>query len=408
MKKELENEKGILFVYDSLRIGGCERVISVLAREFASRGIPVTILMIKKNKVEFEMPESVKIVSFEDYSAPDSLTLMGSVIYIKYKWSSFAAKFKQVFGGRKNYQENVYEARKGLWELYHRYCGFMRRCFKEHSRDLIISFMDNPNVATLLAARGLSNTVIISERNHPGRDNVQPHIKRYRNRLYPWADTIVFQTQEERDYYPEAVKKKGVIIENPVKEGLPKPYRGKRRKEIITFCRIDRQKNLPGLIRAFCLIKEQYPEYNLAIYGKGNQEQAIRDVIRENHLEERVFLRAYNSDVHKLVYDAAIYVSFSDYEGISNSMLEAMAMGMPVICTDCPAGGAREMIEHQKNGLLVPVGDEKAMARAMAELIDCPEKAERLGKMAEKINKRCSVENITDQWLKVLYGRDNK
>ena len=358
------------------------------------------------------MPKNVKIVSFEDYperyDEKKSPSLMSAILKAKCRWSSFAAGMIERFGGRSDYRENVLEARRELWVLYDRYCGFMRECFKEHSNDIIISFMDNPNTATLLAALGLRNKVIISERNHPGRDNVQPHIRRYRNRLYRRADKIVFQTKEERDFYPKTIRKKGIIIENPVKEGLPAPYRGERRKEIITYCRIDRQKNLEGLIRAFCRIRDRYPDYMLAIYGKGNQEQKIRDIIQENQLEDCVELRAHDNEVHKLVNDAAMYVSFSDYEGISNSMLEAMAMGMPVICTDCPAGGAAEMIEHEKNGLLVPVGDEEAMAEAMAELIEDPKKAQHLGRMAENINIRCSVERITDQWLNAVYERGKK
>lgn len=393
---------GILFVYDSLRIGGCERVISVLAREFSQRNFAVTILMIKKNKVEFELPDSVKVLSFEDFPKRACISPERVLMWGKLTWSKLTCALAVLFRRKNQECFLTKDARMEMYRLYVRYCGFMRQCFRQHPDDTIISFMDNPNFATILASRGLPNRVIISERNHPGRDNVQPHILRYRNRLYSRADRIVFQTAEERDYYPEDIRRKGVLIENPISEHLPEPYWGERTKEIVTFCRLDRQKNLIGLIRSFCRIKERYIGYDLVIYGKGNQEELIRRYIEENNLSERVFLRPYDENVHRQVLDAAMFVSFSNYEGISNSMLEAMAIALPVICTDCPAGGAKLMIESGTNGLLVPVGDEEAMANAMAYCIDHPEIARAMGRKAAEIRNRYNVAEIASQWIKVV------
>ena len=115
-----------------------------------------------------------------------------------------------------------------------------------------------------------------------------------------------------------------------------------------------------------------------------------------------MFLRPYDENVHRQVLDAAMFVSFSDYEGISNSMLEAMAIALPVICTDCPAGGAKLMIESGTNGLLVPVGDEEAMANAMAYCIDHPEIARAMGRKAAEIRNRYNVAEIASQWIKVV------
>lgn len=402
MKKTGPSTPGILFVYDSLRIGGCERVISVLAREFSKRNFTVTILLIKKNKVEFELPDSINVLSFEDFSKRASISPERILLWGKLMWSKLVCALAVFFKWRNQDCFLTKDARMEMYRLYVRYCGFMRQCFRQHPDDTIISFMDNPNFATILASRGLSNRVIISERNHPGRDNVQPHILRYRNKLYSQADLIVFQTPDERDYYPENIRRKSILIENPISEHLPQPYCGGRTKEIVTFCRLDRQKNLIGLIRSFCRIKDRYIDYNLAIYGKGNQEGVIRRYIEERNLSERVFLRPYDENVHRQILDAAMFVSFSDYEGISNSMLEAMAIALPVICTDCPAGGARLVVNSGTNGLLVPVGDEEALANAMAYYIDHPEIARAMGIRAAEIRKRCDVAEIAGQWIKVV------
>lgn len=393
-----DQHKHVMFVYDALRIGGCERVITVLAKEFLARGYRVTIFLIKKNIIEYDLPKDVEIITFQDY--PDRLLLEGHGLSI---WlNAKGAKLMEMLPRRHPQDTEKLDAAKGLWRLYRRYCGFMKKCFLDHPDATVIAFMDNPNFATLLAVRNCKNKVIVSERSHPGRDDIQPHFRRYRDHLYAWADLVVFQSEGARAYYPQQVKQKSIVIRNPVLGTLPQPYTGQRKKEIITFCRIDRQKNLFGLVRSFQLICEKYPDYHLAIYGKGDQEEPLAEYIRQQHLADRVFLRPHDSHVHKLVRDAAMFVSFADYEGISNSMLEAMALGMPVVCTDCPAGGTRMMIRHNINGLLVPVGDEEEMARAMEYMILHPEQAREMGMKASEIRNECSPQRIADEWMAAI------
>ena len=89
---------------------------------------------------------------------------------------------------------------------------------------------------------------------------------------------------------------------------------------------------------------------------------------------------------------------------MSNSMLEAMAMGMPCVCTDCPAGGARAVITDHVNGILTPVGDAEALYQAMKELIDNPELANRLGENAVKVREEQSTEKIIKKWMELIDG----
>lgn len=88
----------------------------------------------------------------------------------------------------------------------------------------------------------------------------------------------------------------------------------------------------------------------------------------------------------------------SDVEGMPNAMLEAMALGLPVVATDCPPGCSRMVITPEENGLLVPVGDEKAMAAAINRLIEDRELAERLGRNAAKIGEKAGAETIFREW----------
>ena len=119
-------------------------------------------------------------------------------------------------------------------------------------------------------------------------------------------------------------------------------------------------------------------------------------------MEEHVFLREHDSCVHEKVKNAAMYVSFSDYEGISNSMLEAMAIGLPSICTDCPAGGAGMVIQDKVNGILVPVGDINAMSSSMEFFINNPDIAKKMGAEASKVRDTYHVNKITEKWMELI------
>jgi glycosyltransferase involved in cell wall biosynthesis len=97
-----------------------------------------------------------------------------------------------------------------------------------------------------------------------------------------------------------------------------------------------------------------------------------------------------------------VYAFSSDWEGLPNSLLEAMAMGMPCVATDCPCGGPRTVMEDGKNGLLVPIKDEDAMAAGLCRLIEDKELAARLGKEAARIEEITNADAVFVQWRDYL------
>lgn len=245
--------------------------------------------------------------------------------------------------------------------------------------------------------------LVLSERNDPtSQYSVDKVLGKRVNKFLSNSDRVVFQTEDARSYFSEKVQQKGVIIPNPIKSDLPEPYTGVRRKEIINFCRLNKQKNLPLLINAFERLHKDYPEYTLRIYGRGDLHDDLVKRIKENGQDEYIFIEDFSKDIHNKVRDAAMFVSSSDFEGISNSMLEAMAIGLPVVCTDCPAGGARMMIQNGVNGLLVPVRDETALYEAMKELIEHPEKCRSLSEKSIYIRERLSEEKICQKWAEII------
>ena len=144
---------------------------------------------------------------------------------------------------------------------------------------------------------------------------------------------------------------------------------GKREHRIVNFCRIEPQKNLKLAVDAFNLIRKEFPDYTLEFYGDGAQKQELEKYVDSLQLEDRVIFHGYSSCIHEKIINASLFVSTSDYEGISNSMLEAMAIGLPTICTDCPPGGAKSVISDGINGLLVPVRDVEKLAEAMRTVL---------------------------------------
>ena len=108
------------------------------------------------------------------------------------------------------------------------------------------------------------------------------------------------------------------------------------------------------------------------------------------------------SDVHDYIKDYAMFVSSSDYEGMSNALIEAMAMGVPVISTDHPIGGARMLIQNNVNGVLVPVNDTEEMISKIEMLISNEDYLEKISNEALKIKEELEIGKITNDWLNFI------
>lgn len=288
-----ENKSKICFVSDHLFGGGSERVLTLLANEFQKNGYCVTIIAFHSEE-RYPISDAIKIISLQK---PDN------ILY-------------------------------SILEL--------RKLFRQLRPSVIISFEYATNIFVSLANVYLKSKLIVSERNDPNRvGNVIPK-KQLRNFAYRYlTDRIVFQTQDAKDFFSEGIGKKAIVILNPLKPNLPVPYEGKRRNVVINFCRLHKQKNLPLLIDSFLEFQKDYSSYQLHIYGDGKEYEYLKDYIKQQNCDKIVMLKPNEANVHNAVRDCAMFVSTSDYEGLSNSMLEAMAIGLPVVCTDCPCGGAR-------------------------------------------------------------------
>ena len=352
----------IIFVTITMGGGGSERAISILANQFINMGVQVTILMIAGNDIAYPLDKRIIIKQVGSNSN-----------------GSFFMRLKRIMK--------------------------MRKCFKADKKANIIAMGSVASIFALLASIGLKNNKIISERNNPNRINGHQYSKKMcmiRDFLYNKANYCVFQTQDARDYFPKLSPNKTCVIPNSISNAIPEPYRGKRIEEIVTAGRLIPEKNHKMLIKAFSIFSIQFPDYNLKIYGDGIMEEELRNYIQELNLKEKIYILPFTNNLHQEIRKSGVYVSSSDGEGISNAILEAMAMGIPTIATDCPIGGSKMCIQQRENGILVQVGDAAMLADAMIEIVSDQEFADRISQNAVKVRETFSETTILNKWIQLL------
>jgi len=230
--------------------------------------------------------------------------------------------------------------------------------------------MEEPNFRAILATRGLPVKTLVSVRNDPNKEYAGKLGAFVGKVLLPMADGCVFQTKEAQEWFPERLQRKSKIIYNAVKEDFYQIERTPVRGEIVTCGRLVEQKNHALLIDAFSEVLKKYPFVTLKIYGEGALREKLQHQINDLGLEKKAFLMGATSDVEKVLQTADLFVLSSDYEGMPNALMEAMAAGVPCISTDCPCGGPRELFGEDASDKLVPCNDSAQLAEAICKVLE--------------------------------------
>ena len=369
----------IAFFIDNMSMGGAQRVVSVLSSRFAKEGHEVSIVIRQASFGIAYVPDpTVKSVILEREVADLPLAKLTF-----HRARKFLAQHSDTFADVNTYYD---EAERAL------------AYFRKNPIDVIFSFLVDTNISAALCAKKLGIRTIVAERNFP--DCPMPdYLKHLRNFAYKKAAVCVFQTEEQKLAFPRGVQKKGVVIFNPIKEDLPAPFTGKRNHTIVNHCGYKAQKNTALLIDAFAKVAKKHPDYSLDLYGYGELKDRLQEQINALGLAEKVCLLPFEQEIHKLLLPSAMFVMSSDYEGMPNTLMEAMGIGLPVISTDCKGGGAKALIRDHENGLLTPLGDADALAEAMEFYIEHPDKAAEYAQKALAIKDTLSVDKIAKQWL---------
>lgn len=345
------------FFIDKLKNGGAERVTTILANYFAKEN-EVYLFVVDDSQIDYEIAGDVHIVKvpFEEN------------------------KIKRMLARKRYVAEQIREI------------GF----------DACITLTYTFLPYLLTAPKKKRGKVIASLRNAPQFEIANPIGRIFRWIGFSLCDKIVFQTPDARDYFSRNIQKRGVVIPNPLSEGLPYADNDNS-KTIITATRLETQKNIPLALDAFKDFHKTHPEWTFRIYGRGSLKDEIEELIMNDpEIADCVQLMGFSSDIHNEMAHSAIFILSSDFEGLSNSMIEAMAIGLPVVCTDCPIGGAKMMIENGKNGFLIPTGNKKAIVSALCYVADNVGTSKAIGAEAAKVREKLSAERICQQWNGVI------
>lgn len=353
----MKNNTEIVFILPNFGKGGAERVVSIISPEFQKKGYAVKLLLLFGEDVEYLLPETIEVEKL---------------------------KLNNI-----NKTKRLIELRKVI-----------KSEKKKYGRIILIPFLNSILKTVVVANLFLGNPVIASERSNPYLRGGS-FTKRLRSTIpFFFSKRAVFQTTEARKYFfiPD---RKAMIIPNPI---LTSPCDWEERLEnclLITTCRLHPAKNLKMMVDVVNKLKDKFPNIKLHIYGDGPLKTEIDNYILDNNLSNSVFLLGVDDNVYLKLSQASVFISTSDYEGISNSMLEAMSVGMPLVCTDCPIGGAKTMLSDGC-GLLSPVGDVDAFAVNVDYLFSHPKEAKQMAKSAKEKTMKYSPENISKEWDKIL------
>ena len=371
-----EKEKiKITFVLASLGSGGAERVVSLLANKMAEQGHQVEIICLKFNDIYYQTDPRVRV------------TLA------------------------------MQQTKNRLTELF-----WLRKYVKRQKSDVVIPFTEGVYCFTILSLLGTGIPIIASERLDPAAMSLTR--KLLKRLLLPYADWLVVQTQSIKEYFPKKIQAKTSIIYNPVVTEVFKspdglhvqganpassvqssntPIEGmgqEKLNRIISVGRLYPQKNQEMMIRAFAKVADEFPDWQLVIFGEGPLRAELEFLVSSFKLEGRVLLPGRTEHVIEELRKSKIFCMSSDYEGMSNSMIEAICVGLPIVTTD--VSGVKELIEDGENGFVVPCGDVNEMETALLKLLS--DDTLRQAFAAKNSSKKVlfKLDNVVKQWLSLI------
>lgn len=283
--------------------------------------------------------------------------------------------------------------------------GYIRRLGRQiriDKPDVIVAHADRTNVATLIAALGTRTPVVAVEHVDPSVHGITRVWAMLRRSTYPLAARLVgvssgVSATLAASYGSEKVR----TIFNPVT--LPAVTRTPSRdiSRLVAMGRLTRQKGFDVLLDAVAMLVPQRPGLSLTIWGEGEERMALIEQARRLGIDGRVRLAGFTAIPHEALLDGGLFVLASRYEGFGLALAEAMSLGLPVIATDCPSGPA-DIVRHGDDGLLVPPNDPRALADAIARLIDDPGLASRLGERGRRVRDRFSIDVALAGWQRLF------
>ncbi len=361
----------IAVVVSSLGGGGAERVVVDLCRYLRDSGRDVTLITLSGNDPDaYPVPEGIRRERVE------IRRLAGSLLdTIRFSLSHLAA---------------------------------MRRKIVSLSPDVVVSFVDQTNVRSILALLGTGIPVIVSERVHPAHNPISHGWKVARRLTYPLADVVTVQTEDGAKWFRRCTRVRRLVIvgnaarsPQDLRAGAAASAFAISRPLILAIGRLTRQKGFDLLLDAFHRSGLMNDGWHLAILGEGAEREALMQQASALGIADVVTLPGYLSDVGPWLRQADLFVLSSRYEGFPNVLMEAMQLGQASISFDCPSGPS-ELIEDGRNGCLVAPGNVGGLGDAMRRVALDADFRRRLAAEAPKVSERFSPAAIYARWLRLI------
>ena len=349
----------IVFLLSSLGSGGAERVVSLLANKMVVQGHHVEIICLKFNDVYYQIDPRVK------------MTLA------------------------------MQKTKNRLTEVF-----WLRNYIKKQKPDVVIPFTEGVYCFTIFSLLGTRIPIIASERLDPSA--MSPVRKVLKRLLLPYADWLVVQTQSIKDYFPQSIQKKTSIIYNPVvtdvfreiENGKMTIENAPKLNRIISVGRLYPQKNQKMMIRAFARIADDFPDWQLVIYGEGPLRAELESLVTSLKLQDRVLLPGRTENVIGELRKSKIFCLSSDYEGMSNAMIEAICAGLPVTTTK--VSGTDELLKDEENGLLIEIGNEEGLSDCMSKLMSSSALRNDMSNNNFNLSGLFDIDYIVNQWIELI------
>lgn len=351
----------IAFIIADLNAGGAQRVAVALMNGWAARGYRVHVMT-------FDAPQT-SFFPLDDRITIHPLDMM-------------------------NESSNVLSS---LFDNIARLAR-LRRAVKNANPDSVVSFVVETNIMAILATLGLKSRMIVSERADPHYYPRGRVWRLLRALVYPFANRIVCQTSHAARFFGNGPKT--AVIPNPV---IPRGLDGADGPRFdhpyaVAVGRFDPVKNYPDLVRCFAGVDSGL---DLVLVGDGPDRAFVEEAIDEARLDRRVHVTGSLPNPEPIVAGARMMILSSLSEGLPNAVIEAMAMGIPCVVTEC-SPAMREIITDGETGLIVPVNDDVAMAAAINRLNRDEALRTRLGQQAKESASRYDPGAVLDAWDRVL------
>ena len=279
--------------------------------------------------------------------------------------------------------------------------GTFRRLIKHERPDLVLSFLTPYNMLVLLSTLGIKQKIVVAERTDPtrllsgGRAGLWA-----RDLIYRRACGILTQTEYAKSIYDSKFAGKTKVIFNPVtmtNEQVGMALRAEKEKVFVTAGRLETVKDQATMVEAFAKFYKTHSDHRLMIYGDGPMKETLQKKVEDLGVQKAVMLAGRTNELWDKIKVAEAFLLTSEYEGMSNALIEAMCMGLPVISTK--VSGAIDLIEDGVNGYLIDVKDIEALTGRMVRLADDALLRERMGKEATKVYELLRQDKICKEWI---------